>query len=227
MLDAETIAESSLEEFIAHYETVKSLIENQDHLQRLVDAVNDRLKDVPEGFRPAELSLGTKSPPKQKTWRLDDDQKFAWAYKAAESMSDKTFVFADLWRWFDGLRKTLNVVNGVDLAASKSSLSAGVKMLVEKGILARHVPKNDEGKEMFARTEYELKPAFKKSKHQLRKTVDEMFEEAVVGLNVNGQLEQLAQQLGAEVVDHHELLEAVKPSKEGVKPSKEEVVSAK
>jgi predicted transcriptional regulator len=183
LLDVETIEHSSLEDFIGHYATVKSLVENQDQLQRLVDAVNDRLKDVPEVFRPDELSLGKKLPTKQKNWRLDEDQKYAWAYAAVQAMTTPTFMFADLWEWFERVRHELNKFRDEDLAATKSSLSAGIKMLHHNGIIARHVPKNEDGKAMFAKTEYELKPAFKKSKHQQRKTIEEMLEAVETEMN--------------------------------------------
>jgi predicted transcriptional regulator len=178
MLDADAIAKSSLEEFAELYETVKGLVQDQSQLQMLVDAVNLKIDEMPPAFRVEKLSLRKESQAKQKNWRLDKKAKVAWAYKAAEEMNAEKFVFADLWQWFERVRKTLNIAYHEDLAATKSSLSAGVKMLLEKGVLHRDVPPNEDGKAMFAKSEYSLKPSFKKSKHPMKKEVGKFLDDA-------------------------------------------------
>jgi hypothetical protein len=53
----ELIANADIELFMELYEEVERRISDKGHLQKLVDAINDRIPGLPQAFRPAELSI--------------------------------------------------------------------------------------------------------------------------------------------------------------------------
>jgi hypothetical protein len=200
MLDVETIKECSLEEFIQHYETVKSLVDDQSQLLDLVVAVNRRLEEIPDAFSPKRLSLVKQGPGKKgnaKTLRLNDVQKVFHAYSTIKAMHKRNpslkvkgakFKFSDVFAWFGDFLDYRNDRDGENYKASKTSIAKGIAILVEKKLLERTVPTDKNGNPVYSQTEYSILPAFNKTS-SMEKIVKAVSAEVAKNKDIYDELE--------------------------------------
>ena len=163
------ITESSLEDFASLYEQVNDLVNGQGKLQELVDAVNAKIKTLPEAFRPEELTIA--GPSKAKTWRMSPEEKINWTYRTIKLYLNlvpdaKDIAVKDVWPVFVRLCHKLHsdpVFKGVKYVPSKSALSEGIKKLVEDKQLQKVETKNEDGVVVAALTRYKILNRLKKT----------------------------------------------------------------
>jgi hypothetical protein len=165
--------------FTEEFKRVKALAENQDELQKQVDAINAKAAEIISvnefmNFPVIEI-FKNGSEPQSKTWRMDDDTKFAIAYHLVGERDDKKFAFSKIYNRLCEVRISLNETKDENLKVSKNSLAAGIKMLSEKGLLEVDVPTNKDGGKQFAKTTYTKTAKFNKSKHSNKEAITKMF----------------------------------------------------
>jgi len=179
MLNAEKINNASLEEFIECYGVVKGLTENQSRLLDLINATNNKLKEIPKEFRPKPLVLSKKE--KVKTLRLNPAQREYHAFNMVEMLvrlnpalkkKGAKFRFVDLYTLFLDYVDFYSVKRNKEWKPSKEAIAKGIKILMKHNLLERNFPRNPQGEPIYSQTYYSILPKFNKTKfEQIPQTV--------------------------------------------------------
>jgi len=179
MLDVEKINNASLEKFIEFYGIVKGLTEDHSHLPDLVDATNNKLKEIPKAFRPKSLVLPKKE--KVKTLRLNPAQRKYHAFNMVEMLvrlnpalkkKGAKFRFVDLYTLFLDYVDFYSVKRDKEWKPSKEAIAKGIKILMKHNLLERNFPCNPQGEPIYSQTYYSILPKFNKTKfEQIPQTV--------------------------------------------------------
>ena len=179
MFNAEKINNASLEEFIECYGVVKGLTEDHSHLLDLINATNNKLKEIPKAFRPKQLALPKEE--KVKALRLNPAQRKYHAFNMVEMLvrlnpalkkKGAKFKFVDLYTVFRDYVDFYSVKRGKNWRATKTAFAQGIAMLTDEKLLERTVPTNKDGLLLYGQSRYSILPEFNKTKfEQIPQTV--------------------------------------------------------
>ena len=157
------IASADILQLMELYEEVERRISDKGHLQKLVDAINARIPDLPEAFRPDELSIEEEAVkekgPRATTIDSKDGREFV--VNALKELG-KPVKAGELFKVFERLVKA-DERYGEDSVVKQSQMNTAItnEMLKKPPRIKKNSNENEAGKVITTSVTYEYKGAKK------------------------------------------------------------------